>query len=335
MSPSGIFKGYSYDTLGTRRGLEDPTIPLSVLGQYRHILWLSSTLVSQEWDQVHGVKPMTSLRYMSAPNRQSPLATWVQMGGNLWALGGAFGGGTNTGTIPVGWNNPANDSHVRTYSYVDPYKDLGPGRFMFDLTHWQSEFRTASGIMYKVARLDQPDPMTAFPPPKVDWTGEPLRDPRFAALPTLLKPKDPTSDPRWPNRASTNFYLNNPTYGSNGLDLEFLSYENRITEVEAENPSPNHREEFSTLDTLYLAYGLFPGVMLQPRNGEGVNACMTYYHGHDCGPVVFSGFDIWHWRRQDCVQLVDTVLQGLWGLSRSAQVSAAAIRPAGRAALRR
>jgi hypothetical protein len=63
---------------------------------------------------------------------------------------------------------------------------------------------------------------------------------------------------------------------------------------------------------------------------------MTYYHGHDCGPVVFSGFDIWHWRRQDCVQLVDVVLQGLWGLSRNAQISAAASsRPVGRATLRR
>jgi hypothetical protein len=62
---------------------------------------------------------------------------------------------------------------------------------------------------------------------------------------------------------------------------------------------------------------------------------MTYYHGRDCGPVVFSGFDIWHWRKQDCVQLVDTVLHDLWGLSRTAQVSvASSARPAGRAALR-
>ena len=41
LSQPGLFKGYSYDTLGTRYGQENPTIPLSVLGQYRHIVWMT------------------------------------------------------------------------------------------------------------------------------------------------------------------------------------------------------------------------------------------------------------------------------------------------------
>ena len=41
LSPTGIFHGYDFDTLGTRHGLEDPTIPLNVLGRYRHVVWMT------------------------------------------------------------------------------------------------------------------------------------------------------------------------------------------------------------------------------------------------------------------------------------------------------
>ncbi len=46
---------------------------------------------------------------------------------------------------------------------------------------------------------------------------------------------------------------------------------------------------------------------------------MTHYHGAECGSVVFTGFDLWTWARADCRQLVDAVLQGAWGLQRSAE----------------
>jgi hypothetical protein len=331
VSPPGIFKGYSYDTIGTRKGMAVPTqwISLDTLSHYRNVIWISSNLANSGWDQTMGNHPTSTLRYMSAPNRQNMLSTWVKQGGQLWALGGAFGEATNTGTVPTGWNRTENDQATRTYSYLDLYKDLRPGRFMYDLSHWQSEFRTASGIVYRVARLDQRNPTSGYPPPKGDWLGEPLRDPRYLALPTLLKAKDPTTDPLWPNRTTTNFYLNNPTYGANGIDLEFISAENRITEMQGD---PDHPTEVSVLDTLYLAYGAAGHVMLNPQNGEGVNPCMTYYHGSENPPMVFSGFDLWHWRRQDCVAVVDFVLGQMWGMSRAAlvagaQPSRALIRP--------
>ena len=50
---------------------------------------------------------------------------------------------------------------------------------------------------------------------------------------------------------------------------------------------------------------------------------MTRMHPPGGGTVLFSGFDIWHWRRQDCVALVDAVLQGDWGLIRSGGAMAA------------
>jgi hypothetical protein len=43
---------------------------------------------------------------------------------------------------------------------------------------------------------------------------------------------------------------------------------------------------------------------------------MTYYRGLECGPVMFSGFPIWYFQRAQAIQLVDFVLQQVWGLTR-------------------
>jgi len=48
---------------------------------------------------------------------------------------------------------------------------------------------------------------------------------------------------------------------------------------------------------------------------------MTYYHGAENAPFVITGFNLWNFRRSDCVALVDFVLQQLWGLPRSAPVA--------------
>jgi hypothetical protein len=54
---------------------------------------------------------------------------------------------------------------------------------------------------------------------------------------------------------------------------------------------------------------------------------MTYYHGSEGGPVVFSGFPIWFFQRSQCQALADFVLQDIWGLSRSsAPATTAAFR---------
>lgn len=117
LSLPGIFKGYGFDTLGTRRAVQDPTIPLDVLDRYRHIVWIADPQGSA-----------AALRYMSYRNRQSTLATWVQQGGKLWALGGGFGFATN-----ADWNNPNNDTVTgRVFSSAGFNPDLKPGRFMYD-----------------------------------------------------------------------------------------------------------------------------------------------------------------------------------------------------------
>jgi hypothetical protein len=55
---------------------------------------------------------------------------------------------------------------------------------------------------------------------------------------------------------------------------------------------------------------------------------MTYYHGNTAHQFVFSGFSIWSYARQDCMGLVDFVLQDLWGLQRDASIDRGSIAPA-------
>ena len=317
LSQPGLFQGYSYDTLGTRQGLENPTIPLSVLGQYRHIVWMTDASGSRyDTSPTSATLPMTTLRYMSMRNRQNTLSTWVNQGGELWALGGGFGNATNTT-----WNNQANDLNgVRTYtslvSSTAPIPDLVPGRFMYDLAHWRSEFRVFNGFI-RVARYDQKDPTSTLPGA---WQGRPLPDPRYAVLPTLLQSRTPTTDPLSlvPFRTASDYYVNNQAYSSVGLSAEYVAYENVILETEQVTPDSSY--ESSALDTLFLAYGpAYPKVLLQA--GDGVNGMMTYYHGSENGPVMFLGSSIWDFRRTQGQALVDFVLGTMWGMTRNSMVS--------------
>lgn len=330
LSPQGIFRGYSYDTLGTRYGQENPTIPLGLLGQYRHIIWMTDLRGSLlELPSTSPTLPMTTLLYMSMPNRQNTLATWVSQGGQLWAAGSGFGNATNSP-----WNNLNNDAvnSVRTYRYDGVRPDLTPGRFMFDLAHWRSEFRVFGPVFVRFARYDQPDPGVYYPYPTTYWKGGTFTNPDvdYTTLPTTLEPRDPLTDPIWPFRSLGDFYVGNQAYSANGVNIEFLSLENFIIEqIPVPSPtSPDSSVERSTLDSLYLVYGsAYPTQMLQSSNGQGVNTVMTYYHGRENAPLVFSGTALWQFRRQDCVALVDFVLHDLWGLSRRTLYTPSAVAP--------
>lgn len=334
LSPPGIFKGYRYDTLGTREGKENPTVPLNLLGQYRHIIWMTDGYGSLfAPGEIGGgptspTQPMTTLRYMCSPNRQNTLATWVSQGGKLWGLGGGFANATNSP-----WNNRTNDVGTRVYTSLGSRPDLTAGRFMYDIARWKSEFRVLGPATVFFARMDQPDPFDTYAPGA--WPGQPYSGPNAglyaSALPPSLDPKNPADDPisvYGPYRNAGDFYVNS-YLSANGVNVEYLAVENYIYEILPVPGFPDSTEETSTLDTLYLTYGGYPGKMLQA--GEGVNAVMTLYRG-GAGPLfVFSGFTIWHFTRPQCVALVDFVLNRLWGLQRSLTApgpGGGAIRPA-------
>ncbi|MBI5711296.1 MAG: hypothetical protein HZC42_13510 [Candidatus Eisenbacteria bacterium] len=327
LSPVGVFRGYNYDTIGTRTGVgEVPTntFSLEYLGHYKHIVWYVDG-ISSLYDPQEGYEgptgqrfPITTLRWMSSPNRQSTLATWVSQGGQLWAMGGGFGNATN-----APWNNKSNDYLVRVYSSFGTKPDLTPGRFMYDLPHWQSEWRVTGGLAKDIVRFDQPDPI-GIPTAPGYWTGGQLPNPAYYGAPPVLRPKSAATDPMYPyfpNRGS------NDAYGKPGFGQEFMPKENRITETYQVTPDSTY--EVSTLDTLYLAYA-GSSSMNQSDEGEGVNPTMTIYHGSDTPrPLIFTGFEIWRWARPDVVQLIDFVFQNMWGLPpRTTVAEAPSMRPA-------
>ncbi len=315
LSSPGVFKGYAFDTLSARSyvlGRNVSTIPLEVLSHYRHIVWMTDGWATQSYyfpTDGRYYDPrlfMATLIRMSAAGTENALATWVQGGGKLWALGGGFGSATN-----LEWNNTSNDSlYVRTFGAFGPRPDLTPGRFMYDFAHWKSEFKQSrEPIQAQVSRA-------LFP------VGGGQADAAWSLLPSRMSVKSPTSDPLPPYRTPANFYT-----ATSSAYLEYLSKPNSV--LEDKNPSAQHAGEVHVLDTLMVATG--PGL---PEPGPApavdrmVNPVMTYYHGAECGSVVFSGFDIWSWSRPDCVRLVDAVLGGVWGLSRNANAAGVAARNA-------
>jgi hypothetical protein len=326
LSPTGLFKGYRYDTMGTRNGLENPTIPLGTIGQYRHVVWMTDLKGSMmDNNPTSLILPTTTLLYMSKPNRQNTLSTWVSQGGELWAMGGGFGNATNSP-----WNNLTNDANsIRVYSSVGNRPDLVPGRFMFDLAHWRSEFRVFPGVNVRFSRYDQKDPTVIGNPNNGYWRGYPFHNPDVdyaASLPRTLAPRDPMTDPIWPFRSPGDWFVGNQSYSNNGVNFEFLALENYITEPVPVPANPESTVQVSTLDSVYLVYGTaYPSQMLQA--GEGVNVVMTYYHGGENAPLVFLGTNIWDFRRSDCLALVDFVLGRLWGLPKSTLLPPGAAAP--------
>jgi hypothetical protein len=48
---------------------------------------------------------------------------------------------------------------------------------------------------------------------------------------------------------------------------------------------------------------------------------MTFYHGRDNTPFVYTGVEPWDWTREDCQGLVDFVLGDVWKLTKAAPAS--------------
>ena len=164
-----------------------------------------------------------------------------------------------------------------TNTFSSARGELVPGQFMYEYPHWRSEF-TYDLLTASVVR--------ATPGASGGrWD--------FSRFPMSLDGRTPATDPLPPMRSgSAAFYARSGT-------AEYLTQPNTILE--------NHNDASrrgSPLDTLYSL-----------GSGSGF-PIMTFYHGRESGAVLFSGFDIWSFRRDQGAQLVDAVLQGIWGLPR-------------------
>jgi hypothetical protein len=324
-STPGVMAGYEYDTLGTRRGLENPALGvlLSRIGQYKNLIWLvDETGATYIASLEQSIFPVTALYAMSGPGRASTLAAYTQLGGRVWMAGG----GTGHASLK-NFDRPGNNvGQTTVFSSAVQFGELAPGRIMYDGAHWQSEIGVSKGP-YRTFRyeftVNQRDtngvdfPVTYVV--KKPWSHHyfyppegTLSSPNYSKLPVELRPNSgPPADPLPPTR------LNNQTnlFYSTSFPVEYILTPNFI--VEDVDPDPETVRNASVLDTLFEAEGVV--LRTTPRPGQAVQRApiMTYYHGRTANQFVFSGFAPWYSARQDCISVFDFVLQDLWGLPRA------------------
>jgi hypothetical protein len=288
MSTPGLFAGYPFDTVGTRTGTTDPMVPYETLRKYRHVVWITDGISGSSTGTPASSSPMSALRFMSA-QFFSPLTEYVRAGGRLWIVGGGAGK-----ALMGSFDRVQNNQPVPTYSNANGF-ELIPGRFMYDVPHWISEFRSAQTVGETVIQRGGDVSAASNLSPGFD----------VSRLPAALEYRQPDTDPLPPLRSAGQFYVMNNS-------LEWISQPNAYRGITKQ----------VALDTLMQAtlYGGLPGTF----------PCMTAVSGPVNGTLVFSGFDLWSWRRAQCAQVIDAVLNGYWGLQRSAPVA----RPATEASMR-
>jgi hypothetical protein len=187
---------------------------------------------------------------------------------------------------------------------------------MYDFPHWQS----AVGIRQaRQARINTaewaPSEWSSSPTIGRGWSGHgmdnTLAQPNYNVLvnnPRVsmvsLSPRTCTSDPPPPERSCNGSFYLVASYPAEfiGRTPPFSSPPNYIREDV--DPSPDVIREESTLDTLYTAVG---GAMPGPL------PVMTYYHGTQSPQMVFSGFPLWYFQRRQVIELIDFVMQQIFG----------------------
>ena len=305
VSPPGLFAGYSFDTLGTRLGLQIASsgVPLSVLGKYRHLIWM----VDKNGGEYRGTpldqKPQSTLHWMCTPNHLNTLGSYMTAGGSVWLLGGdaafasltefnARGAANNDGKYP--------GTPCVVFSSLSPANELVPGRLMYGGAHWRSE------MVIQTLSLSATTIRKSTFVPKQPWTSpgwnysRPLTSPDYSRLPAVMRTKSlARGDSLPPTRTVSSQF-----YGLTTFEVEYLTQPNEI--LEDNNPNPFDVLEASALDSLMEVKNFSLVTGFTPAQ------TMTYYHGVESPEFIFSGFNFWMWTRDDCKQLIVFVLEEIW-----------------------
>lgn len=279
LSPPGVFNGYAFDTVATKF-IPGGLLSLGQLGAYRHIVWytdIKSALFINPVD--YAISPMPALHAMSTPGLTNPLTVWLGQGGKLWM----FGGGTAY-SMQIDWEKVGTNGSI--YSATDG--ELAPGRLMYDGVHWRSEVTVSTSVQATRAGSN----------PRA-WPGAPS----FDRLPPYLFEKTAATDPM-ATYAPTRTNL--ADFFQRSYSAEGITKANSVGEDA--DPDPNIVVTEPTLDTLYFSIGGSLGVS---------RPIMTLYHGSETGSVVYCGFPLWYFRREQVISLADFVLHDWWGLPRN------------------
>ena len=300
-SLAGAFQGFPYDTLDYKF-FGHAGIPLSTLGRYRVVAWYTDNSSSSGIvDSPFGSgKISNAIRYLNVDGHLNTLAVYLTQGGKAFLFGDGI-----PPSIANGFFTRISSFNIPFIPYTsDPRFPreyvLRPGCFLYDFMHLRSELNTAGTASVQFTR------------------GEQLRG-AIPYLPAFAGPgsaTDRTHDPRIGPSAARNEALwsglprftlalyrgANPDIDQRSINMTwYISQPLSIVEGTGDQVE-------SVLDTLYL---------LQARNynGNGGNQSISdgqpnavYYHGSEHGPVVWFGFPIYYFERDQARQAVATVL---------------------------
>lgn len=171
--------------------------------------------------------------------------------------------------------------------------NLSSSGFISRYAKWRSSFTELKTLAFITRSIPPPAP----------------GQPDYSKLPPTISLKTSFTDPFPPGRPGQPLSV----YYKSTADIEYLSSPNVVTEDI--DPDPEVENIVSVLDTLYTA----SGILLPPTSK---NTVMTHYRGSESPRFLVTGFDIWSFRRDQMVQLVDFVLQDVWGLTRSSPLTA-------------
>ena len=196
LSPQGILAGYNFDTLGTRTVTAEGTASLATLAQYRHVVWLGDFDSGRNASAfTYPIDPMPLLSYMTTPGKLNTLTAYLELGGEVWLVGG---GGAMATTYK--FNEPSNDigNGSFIFSSLGGRTELAPGRFMYSAAHWQTEIRavTSTSLSATSNVLRSLGRFTSHPG-------------SYAGVPTTFDARTVSTDPLPPYRTDPFFYLRN------------------------------------------------------------------------------------------------------------------------------
>jgi hypothetical protein len=278
---------------------------------------------------------MSTLHYMCTPGHNNTFSTYTYTGGRMWLMGGGGAVASLREFNAIGADNNDRDySPINGfvfaglgYAHHEGKEELQPGRLMYDGAKWQSlmicqvstaRVNRSTSVTTNLNRRWMDQPGYNFEPQNA------VHRPDYTLLPAQMNlHTNPASDPVNgepipPTRPSS--FGGSWWTTSLGVDVEYMLQPNII--VEDMNRDPVAESLQVALDTLMSARGT--GLV---AGGTGYEpAVMTWYHGVSSPEFVFTGFPVWVWRRSDCQQLVDFVMQQIWHLPKVTSPATAASR---------
>jgi hypothetical protein len=305
LSDPGCFVGFDYDTLDYRF-YPNEAVLLEDLARYKVVVWYTDQNSANRTGTKFGsITPKTGIRVINSTNQLNTLAVYLTQRGKAWILGD----GMPTAIANGYWSRVAT-SGVARLPYTagsTPADILKSGDFLFDFMHMQSEMNTAGTSSTSLTLEQQLQSCIPYLP-------------QFATVPPgSPPPPDRSLDPRIGPSAERTAVLWNDL-----PRLTLASYRNanlnpalRSINLTWVITKPNFVTEGvgdafqSVIDTLYLcqARSYDPDQLQVPPSDGFPNA--TFYHGSQHGELVWFGFPLHFFERDQARQVTRIVLRNL------------------------